>query len=37
LYVARDTKPKVPSDPTMSFLTISTGASGGLSTSALME
>jgi len=37
LYVARDTKPNVPSDPIMRRLTISTGRSAGKSTSALRE
>ena len=37
LYVARETKPKVPSEPIMRCLMISIGLSTGKSTSALRE
>mmetsp|Transcript_14119 Transcript_14119/g.56273 ORF Transcript_14119/g.56273 Transcript_14119/m.56273 type:complete len:415 (+) Transcript_14119:2060-3304(+) len=37
LYVAREIKPSVPSEPTSSFLMISIGSSGATSTKALIE
>mmetsp|Transcript_27848 Transcript_27848/g.84992 ORF Transcript_27848/g.84992 Transcript_27848/m.84992 type:complete len:405 (-) Transcript_27848:409-1623(-) len=37
LYVTRETNPRVPSEPTISLLRISTGFSGEKSASALME